>query len=202
MEPASEALMRSALHDLANTLSGIRGVLELSDPDRPLSRRDRLRLEAVLSEGMATLERSRHLAMETLPATSLEPGLEWRALLESALNPLATVFRCTLRLHYKGSALHDHWPGECLRGHLAAMARNLLPYAEAQEIDLIFEADEHEWRVIWTPIGTLPPSLDASKTDRSRDIASRWTLQTGAALGSKLSFLEAERQIEIKIPRA
>jgi hypothetical protein len=30
MDHASEALMRSALHDLANCLSGIRGILELS----------------------------------------------------------------------------------------------------------------------------------------------------------------------------
>ena len=55
MEPASEALMRSALHDLANVLCGIRGILELSDPQQPLSPRDQSRLDAVIADGMVAL---------------------------------------------------------------------------------------------------------------------------------------------------
>jgi len=82
MDPASEALMRSSLHDLANAMSGIRGILDLSDPLRPLSPRDRERLDAIIGEGMATLERSRYLAMASLPDALLESGTDWRPLLK------------------------------------------------------------------------------------------------------------------------
>jgi len=194
--------MRSALHDLANTLSGIRGVLELSDPERPLSRRDRLRLEAVLSEGMSTLERSRHLAMETLPSADSEPGLEWRAGLEIGLNPLAVVFRSNFHLHHQGSPNLDHWPGDRLRGYILAVTRQLLPYAQGSEIELIFEADASEWIIHWSPITTLPESLDGNVQGRSRDISSRWALKVGAALGVALSFNEEAQKVSARVPRS
>ena len=43
--------MRSSIHDLANTLSGIRGILELSDVQKPLSPRDRARLAVAELDG-------------------------------------------------------------------------------------------------------------------------------------------------------
>ena len=102
MDQASEGLMRSALHDLANALSGLQGILELSDPMRPLTPRERGRMEAILAEGMTTLDRARHLAMGSLPEAALEAGEAWRLSLAEDLEPLATIFRCPFDITYTG----------------------------------------------------------------------------------------------------
>src|SRR5512145_2464143 len=102
MDPSSEALMRSSLHDLANVLSGIRGILELSDPHQPLSPRDQARLEAVICDGMVALERSRHLAMGTLPESMVESGPDWRHQLLEQLKPLGILFRRRFEIRATG----------------------------------------------------------------------------------------------------
>ena len=71
MEKSSELLLRSALHDMANVLAGVRGIVDLNQPGQPLSQRDRDRLEAVIEEGVCTLNRCRHLTLDTLPDSLL-----------------------------------------------------------------------------------------------------------------------------------
>lgn len=199
MDQASEGLMRSALHDLANALSGLQGILELSDPMRPLTPRERGRMEAILAEGMTTLDRARHLAMGSLPEAALEPGEAWRMSLAEALEPLSTIFRCPFEITYTGDPAYDRWPGELGRGYVLALARQLLPYAQGGRMGLGCTADAGEWRILWTPASVLPDSLSADQEARPRDISSRWAIRVGASLGASLS-LEAEG-LAVRIPR-
>lgn len=186
MDPASEALMRSSLHDLANSLSGIRGILELSDPNRPLSPRDRERLEAILAEGMVTLDRSRSLAMGTLPDALPETGTDFRHLLKEHLAPLCSLFRAHIVVGYKGGADHDRWPGELLRGYATAVTRQILPYVQGRPLEILCGADEREWRLRWTPATAIPESLRPELEARPRDISARWALRVGGSLGVSL----------------
>lgn len=182
--------MRSSIHDLANTLSGIRGILELSDAQKPLSPRDRVRLEAILADGMTTLERARYLAMGTLPDAVLEPGLDWRTRLLEDLQPLAVVFRCEFRVAYEGESAHDRWPGALLRGYVHALARQVLPYVQGSPVGILCGADSREWRLHWSPAGNIPESLHPELEARPRDISARWALRIGGSLGIVLSLEE------------
>lgn len=186
MDHASEALIRSVIHDMANALSGVRGILELSPTDRPLSPRDRDRLEAVLAEGVTTLERGRHLAMGTLPDAVAEPGALWRRSLLERLHPLGTLFRCRFEVGYEGDPLHDTWPGELLKGYVHAFARHTLPYVQDGVLGILFGADEREWRVRWSPAANPPEAFVADHDARARDVASRWVLRVGGSLGATL----------------
>jgi len=179
--------MRSAIHDLANLLSGIRGILELSDPTRPLSLRDRARLEAILTDGMTTLERARYLAMGTLPDAVLESGPDWRRSLLEDLEPLAVVFRCKFEVAYEGDAAQDRWPGDLLRGYVLALSRQILPYVQGSSMGILCGADSREWRLRWTPAVNLPESLRPELDARPRDISARWALRVGGSLGANLT---------------
>ena len=186
MDHESEVLIRAALHDLANTLSGVRGILELSDVDRPLSPRDRMRLDAVLTEGTLTLERARHLAMGTLPDAMVESGPEWRRMLLEELQPMAGLFRCQFEVGYEGDPALDRWPGDLLRGYALALTRQVLPYVQTGLMGILCSADGHEWRLRWSPAGSIPESLRPELEARPRDIAARWALRVGGSLGVTL----------------
>ena len=179
--------MRSAIHDLANILSGIQGILELSDPERPLSPRDRGRLDAILTDGMTTLERSRYLAMGTLPDAVIEAGPDWRRQLLEQLQPLSVVFRCKIEVSYEGETIHDRWPGELLRGYVLALYRQILPYVQGSALSLLCGADQKEWRLRWSPAPNIPESLHPELDARPRDISARWALRVGGSLGVTLS---------------
>lgn len=179
--------MRSAIHDLANLLSGIRGILELSDPERPLTQRDRARLDAILSDGMTTLERARYLAMGTLPDAILESGSDWRRKLTEELDPLAVVFRCKFEVAYEGEASHDRWPGDLLRGYVLALSRQILPYVQGSKMGILCGADQKEWRLRWVPASNIPESLRPELEARPRDISARWALRVGGSLGASLT---------------
>ena len=187
MDQASESLMRSSIHDLVNVLSGIRGILELSDPARPLSPRDRARLEAILSDGLNILERSRFLAMGTLPDAVPESGSDWRRRLLEDLEPLSVVFRCRFEIAYEGLPDHDRWPGELLRGYVLALSRQILPYVQGSSLALLCSADAKEWRILWRPAPNLPESLRSDMEGRPRDISARWALRVGSSLGLALT---------------
>jgi hypothetical protein len=180
--------MRSAIHDLANTLSGIRGILELSDTLKPLSPRDRSRLDAILADGLTTLERARYLAMGTLPDAVLEHGPDWRHLLMEDLQPLSTVFRCTFKVTYEGEVAYDRWPGALLRGYVHAFARQVLPYVQGSSVGILCGADAKEWRLRWNPATNIPESLRPEFEARPRDISARWALRVGGSLGVVLSL--------------
>lgn len=199
MDHASEALMRSSIHDLANALSGIRGILELSDPERPLSSRDRIRLDAIITDGLVTLERSRYLAMGTLPDAVLESGPDWRRQLLEQLQPLAIVFKCKFEVAYEGEVTHDRWPGELLRGYVTALCRQILPYMQGSTQGLLCGGDAKEWRIRWSHAANLPESLRPEMDTRPRDISARWALRVGGSLGVRL-FVE-DGSLVASIPR-
>ncbi len=179
MERDSEELIRAALHDLANTLSGIQGILDLSDPARPLSARDRQRLAAVLSEGHVTLGRARSLAMQALPPEGLEPGETWAALLREQLGPLCVLFRSQVEILCGPVEL----PGPRLRGFVHAMARLLLPYAAPDGLKIVAEGAAGAWILRFEPVAAIPESLQASPSGPG-DVASRWTRRLGESLGA------------------
>jgi hypothetical protein len=183
MEPSSERLIRSALHDLANVLAGVRGILDLS-ADRPLTARDRERLDAVIDEGTTTLDRSRNLAMGLLPPAEPEPGPEWRGRLLEQLQPMSVIFRCRFEASYEGDPQADAWPGELLRAYVQAVTRQVLPYVRGGTLALHFTADAQTWRVRWHPVPIMPENLLPGGEERAQDISARWAQRTGEALGA------------------
>ena len=187
MDPSSEALMRSSLHDLANVLSGIRGILELSDPHQPLSPRDQARLEAVICDGMVALERSRHLAMGTLPESMVESGLDWRHQLAEQLKPLGILFRRRFEIRATGEPGDDRWQGELVRSYALALTRQVLPYTQAECLEIQASADGKEWRLRWPQSAVIPESLRPEMETRPRDISARWAQRVGVALNAILS---------------
>ena len=199
MEKYSELFIRAALHDLANILAGVRGIVDLTAEDQPLSPRDRSRLEAVLDEGTVTLDRCRHLAMGTFPSSLLEAGQDWRDQLGEDLAPLGVLFRSRIELAFEGAADADHWPGSLLRGFVHAVTRQALPFAKGGPMTISCSAAAHEWRVRWSPATTMPDSLAPGPEGTSRDICSRWTLACASALGADLSWEEGA--LQVRIPR-
>lgn len=197
MDAAAEALMRSMIHDLANTLSGIQGILEIQAPDRPLSPRSQARLEAALSEGLSTLERSRHLAMGTFPDAGLEPGPQWRNLLLERLAPLGGLFGCQMEVQLLADPDLDQWPGERLRALAQALTRTVLPYLEGPTLHLQCRSQPQGWTLHWTELSDLPEGLQDS--ERPRDTACRWVLALGAQLDLHLTF--QGRELTATIPR-
>lgn len=199
MDPASEALMRSAIHDLANVLSGIRGILELSDPNLPLTARDQSRLEAVIADGMVALDRSRHLAMGTLPESMVESGTDWRHQLAEQLKPLGVLFRRQFDVHFEGELADDRWPGEILRGYAMALTRQILPYVQAGTLEIRTQATPKEWRLRWPQATVVPESLKPELNSRPRDIGARWALRVGESLDGSLQ-VDADGLL-LRVPR-
>ena len=199
MEKYSELFIRAALHDLANILAGVRGIVDLTDADQPLSPRDRSRLEAVLDEGTVTLERCRHLAMGIFPASLLEAGQDWRDQLGVDLAPLGVLFRSRIELAYEGAAEADQWPGNLLRGFVHAVTRQALPSARGGTLAIRCSAAAQEWQVRWSPSAGMPDGLAPGPEDKSRDICARWTLACASALGASLSWEDGV--LRVRIPR-
>lgn len=190
MERASEELIRAALHDLANSLSGIQGILELSDPSKPLSTRDRDRLAAVLSEGHVTLIRARSLAMDSLPGEGWEPGAEWTGLLQDQLAPLCTLFRSKIEVTCSAAEM----PGLRLRAYIHAMARLLLPYAAEAGLRINGEDRTGSWAVVFQPVAALPEALEPTAVG-PRDIASRWARRLGESLGARYELQDGALRV-------
>ena len=199
MDPTAEALMRSTLHDLANCLSGVRGILDLSDTAQPLRPRDRERLDAILEDGMTSLTRARHLAMGTLPESLMESGPEWREQLHQQLRPLGTLFRCGFEMAYIGEPALDRWPGEALRSLVLALARQVLPYRQEGPLRLIFKAETDAWTVHLTPAPGIPEGLRTEASGRPSDLCARWAHRL---LSERMATLASERDgLSLRLPR-
>lgn len=199
MDPTSEALARAILHDLANTLSGVQGMLDLS---RGLSPEERARLEALVAEGFLTLERSRHLAVGTRPESLLERGESWRLALEAQAKALGVAFRCPLRVVHQGEPDRDQWPGELLRGWAVAVTRQVLPYFAGprdQGLTLQTRADAIAWQLGWGPLNHVPSVLDLDTPDQPRDIAGRWVRDLAPGLG--VAFRREGDWLWARLPR-
>jgi hypothetical protein len=198
MEKFNEALFRATLHDFANILAGIRGIIDLNPPTQPMPARDRDRLVAVVDEGVAILERSRHLALETMPGADPEPGPDWRRALQEELGPLGVLFRCRFELTYQGDPCWDFWPGRLLRGYVRAITRQALPMARPEVMAIACGADADGWRMRWSPVPVLPESLAPGTGDRSMDVAARWA-RVGTALAATTAG--AGGALEVRLPR-
>lgn len=188
MDKPSEFLIRSTLHDLANVLGGIRGILDLNDPGQPLSTRDRDRLEAVLEEGLATLDRARNLAMDLIPDPVMESGGPWRDHLLEQLQPMGVIFRSAFELSFAGQAEWDQWPGEGLRSYVRAVTRQVLPYVRTGRLFIQFAATRDAWTVGWSGVTAIPENLLPAPPDRPLDIASRWAAQMASTLTISLAI--------------
>jgi hypothetical protein len=199
MDEESQLLVRASLHDMANVLAGVRGILDLTQAGQPLSRRDRERLEAVLEDGLCTLERTRHLATGTFPEAQEEEGREWRARLGEQLAPMSTLFRCPVRVESAGEAAWDRWPGELLRGFARAVTRQVISYAREEGLTLACFAGAGEWRLEWSPASYLPEALVQPSPGRPGDIGTRWALRAGAMLKADLRC--DGRTLLARIPR-
>jgi len=197
MEKHSELLIRSALHDMANVLAGVQGILELNEPGQPLSPRDRQRLEAAVEEGMTTLGRARHLAMGTLPEALDQEGEDWRAQLADELMPMGTLFRCQFAISAEGAP--DRWPGALLRSYLRAAIRQVLPYVHGNRLDLHLVSSATAWTITLSPVTLLPEGLFQAQEDRPGDISGRWAQHLGACLGEALSC--TDEVLSLQVPR-
>ncbi|NTV73023.1 MAG: hypothetical protein HGA66_02315 [Holophaga sp.] len=187
MEKQAELLIRAALHDMANVLAGIQGILELTDPERPLGIRDKDRLDAVVEEGMATLVRARHLAMGTLPEAALQEGPDWRSQLLDELKPMSLLFKCEFVLTFEDRGGPDQWAGPLLRSYVRAAARQALPYVRGHVLELRCVSEPARWCIRMDPVSLLPEGLAGLSPDRPGDISARWALALGHALGITLS---------------
>jgi hypothetical protein len=200
MDKQSELLIRAALHDVANVLAGIQGILELTDPERPLGVRDKNRLEAVVEEGMATLVRARHLAMGTLPDAALQAGPDWRAQLADELAPMGLLFRCEFTMTCVDGGAPDLWPGTLLRSFVRAVARQALPYVRGHTLNIRCTPEPGRWCIRMDPVGLLPEGLTAQPEERPGDISGRWALALAAALGITLSCDDGVLLVQVPRP--
>ena len=196
MDEASESLFRSALHDMANILAGLRGISGL---EHPLTAQDRERLEAAFAEGNTTLSRCLGLALETLPDVALEPGTQWRGRLQEELAPLGALFRRTIHVAFEGGTEWDQWPGPRLRALAHALTRQVLPYAKTDPLTIRCVAAAGEWRLHWSPVTRLPEHLALPPGHPPSDICARWAAATADALGATLCA--GDGTLQARIPR-
>ena len=200
MDKSSESLIRSTLHDMANVLAGVKGILELNRPGQPLAPRDRERLEAVVDEGIATLDRCRHLTMASLPEGPLEDGPAWRERLLAELQPMAALFRCRIDLVSVGAPDWDRWPGQLMLGYLRAVTRHVMPFARGATLTLRCSAGPEGWEVAWSPAPRLPEGLAPGHDESSLDLCARWAAWAGSALGASLSCQGGALQARVPRP--
>ncbi len=192
--------MRAALHDMANVLAGIQGVLELTDPGRPLGVRDKDRLDAVVVEGMATLERARHLAMGTFPEAALQEGPDWRAQLLDELKPMGVLFKCAFAVTFEARGGTDQWPGARLRSYLRAVARQALPYVRDHLLTIRCAAEPTRWCIRMEPVSFLPEGLAARDPERPGDIGARWAWALAVPLGVALTCDDGGLSMQVPRP--
>ena len=198
VDKQSELLIRSVLHDMANLLAGVQGILDMADPGRPLSQRDRDRLGAVLDEGRTTLSRTRHLARATLPDPLLQEGVDWRAELLDELRPLGILFRCQFEIVHGGGTGPDLWP-TLLRSYVRAAVRHALPYAQGHRLELLCATGPGAWTLRLRPVSILPEGLLALPRDTPGDICTRWAHTLGTHLGIALSC--DDDALTLRMPR-
>lgn len=188
MQPSAELLIRSAVHDLANVLAGVRGILDLSSAERPLTPRDRARLEAVLDEGAVTLERTRNLAMELLPDAEPVPASLWADQLLEQLQPMCVIFRCQVDLAMAGEAPWDSWPGDLLQSYVRAITRQVLPHVPDGQLVLRCQSDAQGWEVRWQSQAEFPDNLLPVSSESPQDVGSRWAARVGEAMAITLAW--------------
>lgn len=171
---ASEELWRSALHDLNNLMAGLQGVLDLSDPERPLDPRNRLRLAATLEDGKGLIAMARALALDRLPESGLASWPDWAAGLRERLDLMGELFRCPVELVGLRPGA-EPWPTPLLQDWAAAFTRQILPWAAPGPLVLEAEASAEAWALRWITDAPMPRALlPDPPPDAPRNLASIW----------------------------
>lgn len=196
---ASEELWRSALHDLNNLMAGLQGVLDLSDPERPLDPRNRLRLVATLEDGKGLIAMARALALDRLPEAGLAAWPDWAAGLRERLDLMGELFRCPVELVGLRPGA-EPWPTPLLQDWAAAFTRQILPWAAPGPLVLEAEASAEAWTLRWITDAPLPRALlPDPPPDAPRNLASIWL----RALAERLA-IEVEAgpgHLQARLPR-
>ena len=169
MEKSSEILIRSTLHDLANVLAGVRGILDLDPPGQPLAQRDRDRMGAVIEKASPPWT-----AAGTWPWTLSSPSRAgdreaWRTGLLEDLEPLGDPVPVPVR-----AGAGKPRSGGRLAGQAAARVRPGRDPAggslrQGGVLTIACAAGPEGWRLRWTPC----PS--SRRTSRPATWSDPWT---------------------------
>jgi hypothetical protein len=183
---ASEDLWRAALHDFNNLLAGLQGVLDLSDPRRPMDPRNRQRMEASLEDGKTLITMARALALGRIPDEGAAPWPEWKGGLEARLAPLATLFQCPIDLVDVGAG-EAPWPTPHLQDWAAAFTRQVLPWVAPGPLRLEAAATPEGWTLLWVGDASIPAALRPDPPQGApANLASLWLRATAQRLGISL----------------
>ncbi|WLT30488.1 hypothetical protein [Geothrix sp. PMB-07] len=196
---ASEDLWRATLHDFNNLLAGLQGVLDLSDPRLPLDARNRLRLSTTIEEGKTLIAMARALALGRRPDPGMAPWAEWKAGLESRLEPLAELFRCPC--HLSGIDLEGStWPTPLLQDWAAAFTRQVLPWAVPGPLQVEASMGPEAWVLTWLGDAPLPLGLKPDPpADGPKNLSILWLRALGKDMGITLE--ETPRGLVARLPR-
>ena len=196
---ASEDLWRAALHDFNNILAGLQGVLDLSDPRLPLDVRNRMRMEYSIEEGKTLVAMARALALGRHQDAGLASWAEWKAGLETKLEPMAMLFRCPIELVDLGAA-GVTWPTPQLTEWAAAFTRQVLPWAAPGPLRLEATATPEVWTLTWVGDTPLPPALQPDPpADGPKNLHTFWLRETSERLG--IAILKTPEGLVARMPR-
>ncbi len=195
----SEMLWRTALHDFNNLLAGIQGVLDLSDPAEPLSRRNWMRLEATLEEGRNLVAMSRTLALGRVPDAAQLSWTEWRDGLQRRLEPLSVLFKCPIEVVLLASESARPWPAPLLQDWATAFSRQILPWITPGTLRVEASEEPEGWMLRWPGAPTIPPALRPDPPDDvPGNLSSLWLRQMAGRLA--LTLEERDGAILAHIP--
>ena len=182
----SEEIWRAALHDFNNLLGGVQGLLELTDPHRPLDALQRNRLLASLREGRTLVDMARALALGRYPESGRLPWVDWQRGLEERLEPLGALFRCRLEV-LDGGASGCPWPAPDFQDWAAAFTRQVLPWASQGELQLEARAVEGAWTLTWLCDAPVPSALQPDLPDGPpRNLHGLWLRDLAGRMGVSL----------------
>lgn len=195
----SETLWRTALHDFNNLLAGIQGVLDLSDPAEPLSRRNWMRLEAALEEGRSLVAMSRALALGRVPDTGPLSSEEWREGLQRRLEPLSVLFKCPIEVALMTPESGRPWPAPLLQDWATAFSRQILPWITPGTLRVEASEEPEGWTLRWPGAPPIPPALRPDPPgDVPGNLSSLWLRQMAGRLA--LTLEERDGAILAHIP--
>lgn len=181
-----EELWRAALHDFNNLMAGLQGVVDLTDPARPMDPRNRMRMEAALEEGKTLIGMARALALGRLPDEGAASWPEWAAGLRERLAAMGDLFRCPIEV-VAVRAGAEPWPAPLLQEWTVAFTRQLLPWAAPGPLRLEAEADAAGWTLRWITDAPLPPGLRPDPPpDAPRNLYTFWLRSMAAHMGLDL----------------
>jgi hypothetical protein len=195
----SDDLWRAALHDFNNLLAGLQGVLDLSDPRLPLDARNRMRLEATLEDGKTLIAMARALALGRHPDSGLASWSEWKAGIETKLEPMSEMFRCPIELVDSGAG-GAAWPAPQLQDWAVAFTRQVLPWVTPGPLRLEAAVSSEAWTLTWVGDAPLPMALRPDPpSDAPKNVPFFWLRAVSGRLN--LSVHEAPEGLVVRMAR-